>query len=374
MKRLLWVLAVCVLAVLGLRAFVFDLYHVTSASMVPSLYPGEVVLVRYDRSRPSRLEPVVFEHGDEYVVKRAAGIGGSTGEDIRIDSKGDLRVGGKYLDPAVARPRVLLFDQTRHAIDEFFAHGGSRNDPWREAGAGVLELDARDVLEGQESGLLRYHPKLLDHYLDHQGRLVEGSFPVHDAEVEFEVRALVAGGRLRVGLREEGDTFWLVVDLAGPQPRIALARENGDGLTVLVEDDCALDVAEWALVTFANVDNHLAASYGSVALSADFERNTPATGPRLTPGASIGERVKLGGEGCHLEVRGIRLWRDLHYTDRGEFGVGTRLTVDAGKLFLLGDNSAHSHDSREYGLVDEAQLVGRPVLVVWPPSAMRWLR
>jgi len=359
-------MAVCAVGVLGLRAFVGDLFRVNSSSMAPSVWPGEVVLVTYDRSRPERLEPIVIDHDDEFVTKRAVGIGGATGEDIMIDGHGDLRVDGRYLPPSVERPRVLLFDQVRHPVGEHFARGSSRGDPWQERD-GVLELDASGIARGEEAGMLRYHPRLRDHYLDSGGRMVEGQDSVSDAAIEFQVRVLEPGGVLRVALLEEADTFWLVVELGEDEAQVSLLRHGGRQVSSLAESSTRLRPGSWVDVALANIDNHLTATFDGVELAASYEANTPTKAP-------LSERLKIGGEGCRIEVRGLRIWRDLHYTGRGQYAVGRRFTLEAGKIFLLGDNSASSLDSREYGAIDEAQVVGRPVMVVWPPSAMRWLR
>lgn len=371
-RRLLWILAVCVLGVLGLRAFVGDVFRITSSSMVPYVRPGEVVLVAYDDSEPSRMEPVVVERGGEYVFKRAAGIGDRDGESIRITPFGDLKIDGEYLPPEVPRHRVLLFDQERHDVADHFARGSTQGDPWIVREDGALRLDAREIDRGHEAGLLRYHPRLLDHHLDREGNLVGGTFSVHDAAVEFEVRALEAGGVLRVALREEGDTFWLAVELNPDCPRMSILRDDQWELTTLIESECDVRVGAWNRVEFANVDNHLSARFGATRLTAGYEHNTPAAGVR-PPGTTIGQRVKLGGESCQLELRGLRLYRDLHYSARGEYAVGTPFSIEPGKVFLLGDNSSKSRDSREYGPVDLTRVVGRAVMVVWPPSAVRWL-
>lgn len=369
---MLWVLAVCVLGVLGLRAFVCDLYYVTSSSMAPSIMPGEVVLVAYDRSPPARFEPIVIEKDDKYVVKRAMAMGG---EDLRIDSSGDLRINGEYMPPDAPRQRVLIFDQTRHQIREHFASGSSQGDPWSDAPDGSLELDAREVLPGREAGLLRYHTKLSDHYLSSSGELVEGQHAVHDALIEFEFLLHEFAGTLRVGLVEQGDSFWLVVGLTEGGATAALVHDDGTQLTQLVEQPVSLELGEWSRVVFSNIDNHLSAAVGDApALSADYAQNTLHPADQLAQGLCPGERVKLGGEGCHIGVRDLRLWRDLHYTQRGEYGVGSRFTMQPGEVFLLGDNSAASYDSREFGSVSEEHVVGRPVMVVWPPSAIRQLK
>lgn len=374
-KRLSWIAALLFLGVLGLRTFVGDVFRVTSSSMAPSIWPGEIVWVAYDRSRPARLEPVVVDIDDEYVVKRAAGIGGRGGEDILIDSKGDLRIDGDYIAPAVIRPKVLLFDSNQHELSKVFARGSSKGDPWSEGEGGVLKLDAREIPRGARAGLMRYHPRLLDNYLDATGVLIQGDQTVHDALLSCQVRSLEPGGVLRVDLLEEGDTFSLIVELDAEEPRMRIER-LGKKLEVLAECALSCEVEQWMTVSLTNVDNHLTAQVGSDVLTASYERNFPIVIPGsedVAPGTSLGDRVRLGGEECLIELRDVRLWRDVHYTSRGEFAVGMRHALESGQLFLLGDNSAHSQDSREYGPIEESQLVGRPVMVVWPPSAWRFL-
>lgn len=49
---------------------------------------------------------------------------------------------------------------------------------------------------------------------------------------------------------------------------------------------------------------------------------------------------------------------------------GGRL-VPPGQVWLLGDNANNSRDSRFYGPVPQASIVGRAVLRLWPPSIVR---
>jgi len=50
------------------------------------------------------------------------------------------------------------------------------------------------------------------------------------------------------------------------------------------------------------------------------------------------------------------------------------LTVASGHVFVLGDNRAQSDDSRAFGPVPIASVVGRATLVVWPPTRVHRLR
>ncbi|OQA57412.1 MAG: Signal peptidase I P [Candidatus Omnitrophica bacterium ADurb.Bin277] len=55
-----------------------------------------------------------------------------------------------------------------------------------------------------------------------------------------------------------------------------------------------------------------------------------------------------------------------------EYGQSDRLIkVPDGYFFTLGDNSAHSADSRQWGFVPRKDVVGKAVLIWWPPKRVR---
>ncbi|HQB94750.1 MAG TPA: signal peptidase I, partial [Candidatus Omnitrophota bacterium] len=55
-----------------------------------------------------------------------------------------------------------------------------------------------------------------------------------------------------------------------------------------------------------------------------------------------------------------------------EYGKsGHAIKVPEGYYFTLGDNSAHSADSRQWGFVPRKDIIGKAVVIWWPPKRIR---
>ena len=382
LKWCLWTLVGLVLVVYGLRAFVADVYPIESSSMEPELFPGDWVLVNYDTTMPERGELVVTRgQGGSPIVKRVGGLPGETllltpdgdvliqGEDERRLERGGLERSGP--------PLVSVFDPAYHEVAEHFAHGSSLVDPWTQVDA-VWELDGRGLEPGSHAGYLRHHKGIHNDLVRPDGTLEHGPISVGDAAVSCDVWPLQAGGEFVLQLVERGDTFQVRFDLSDPADATAtLHRISSAGLGSdvpsgqLAEARTALPLRAWTTVRFLNIDNHLRVLVDGVAiLDHRYEINREGGGPG---GISTGERVLLGGVGCQLRFREIQVHRDVHYTQRGAYGVNAPVLLGPNEIFLLGDNSTVSQDSREFGPVSLDRLIGRVTRVVWPRERARAL-
>lgn len=92
--------------------------------------------------------------------------------------------------------------------------------------------------------------------------------------------------------------------------------------------------------------------------------------------------VALGGETVSLVdgdllingevVRAPPIFTSLRYTNRGPYGAeGQAVTVAEESFFVLGDNTESSRDSRFWGLVPRRAVVGKAVVIWWPPWRIR---
>jgi len=66
-----------------------------------------------------------------------------------------------------------------------------------------------------------------------------------------------------------------------------------------------------------------------------------------------------------------------YYYNRNDWPYGReaqQFTVPDNQFFALGDNSAQSSDSRNWGFVPKSYLKGRAIMIYWPPSRVRLIK
>lgn len=63
-----------------------------------------------------------------------------------------------------------------------------------------------------------------------------------------------------------------------------------------------------------------------------------------------------------------------YYYNRGDYGYeGNVVKIPPNSYFVLGDNSASSRDSRFWGFVPFRNVLGKAILIWWPPKRIRMI-
>jgi signal peptidase I len=69
------------------------------------------------------------------------------------------------------------------------------------------------------------------------------------------------------------------------------------------------------------------------------------------------------------------VFNQRYYYNRGDLGQeGQKIVVPQESFFFLGDNSASSKDSRYWGFVPWKNILGKALLIYWPPQRIRIIK
>lgn len=90
--------------------------------------------------------------------------------------------------------------------------------------------------------------------------------------------------------------------------------------------------------------------------------------------ASEGETVEIRNGTIYVNDQPLTdpSFSQRYYYNRGDFGAeNQKITVPENSFFVMGDNSASSQDSRYWGFVPKDNVLGKAILIYWPPQRIR---
>jgi signal peptidase I len=363
-----------------LRGCVLDFYAIHSASMTPAFEGSEeagdhlLVLRRgIDPRGLERWDAVVLEGSVDSelpedmaaMLKRVAAL---PGERVRIRN-GDVHVAGaEGEEPVIARKPDELIERLLVPVHT----GQGLSAPWTWIGPGERE----DVEGGGIRLVAGENPG--ENPGENRGVAVFDR-PVHDGiggeEGEVTVRdtalEIVVGegdGVLELALREGADVYRAQL---APADRGGAALHHNVSSTIVDAEPSFAGLQPGDRVLMWNVDDGVRVLVnGEVLLSWD-------TGGAMSDrsGGDVLNDPEIAVQDGSLVLRHVTVLRDLHFTSPGPFAARGEppSRVPPGHLFVLGDNSARSRDSRYFGPVPVNAVLGRPIAIYRPWSRARWL-
>ncbi|MCX5712030.1 MAG: signal peptidase I, partial [Candidatus Omnitrophica bacterium] len=93
--------------------------------------------------------------------------------------------------------------------------------------------------------------------------------------------------------------------------------------------------------------------------------------------AFSGETVEIKNGTIYINDKPLQNseFSQRYYYTRGPYAEeGKKIIVAKDSYFVLGDNSASSQDSRYWGFVPKNNILGKAMLIYWPPQRIRIIR
>jgi len=90
-----------------------------------------------------------------------------------------------------------------------------------------------------------------------------------------------------------------------------------------------------------------------------------------------GDTVEIKNGTIYVDGKALLdpLFNQRYYYNRGDFGKeGEKLVVPEDSYFVLGDNSGSSKDSRYWGFVPKDNILGKALVIYWPPQRIRLIK
>jgi signal peptidase I len=353
---------------------------------------GDRLLVQkflFDVRRPRRWEVAVFqspvEPGQAY-VKRVVGLPGET---IQIHD-GDVYIDGKIArkSPTEQRAiRLLVFDNDFVPADsDRFPRWRLRVDRagrmvpsgWKAEGTGFVRTppprigDRIDWLEYRHFDPDRKFGPIRD-FTPYNGGDIRTVDTVADLAFEADVSPRPDVKSVVLRLDHGADHFQVTIPVDG-KGRLEVLR-NGQILD-LVDPRPGLtssptEASRFVRLEASTIDRRLSVTVDDVPLFAAIDFEPSRSVDFGTPGFPLAVGV-IGGS---IEVRRLKVYRDVYYTGSLALGPRRPFAVDSPYLlglddyFVLGDNSPVSNDSRFWDrspVVRGDQFLGKPFLVHLP--------
>lgn len=264
------------------------------------------------------------------------------------------------LDPSRLPPAGLRWD----AIHQQLSCVGVLPDTARDA---LLATDADDDFYRAVRSLSeRSHLAPVDDHYGYNPR--EGDYipaPVRDLLLELTVTHHNGNGEFALEMSDGAANYTCVFDFGRQEVRLYAGDEPDPVLTGTWP--AGMDAGPTRL-EMSLIDQQVLVAANGKPLLGPWTFSTPAETPVSRYPARFGAR------GLDLTVNHLVVYRDVYYTaTRAKHAVHKPYELEADELFVLGDNSPVSHDSRRWsdGAVKTSLLVGKPFVVHLPSKPGR---
>jgi signal peptidase I len=344
------------------------------------LVGGDRIIVDKQAS-PRRWELVVFRYPEDRNIKFVKRLVGLPNETVEIVA-GDVFVDGMRLQkPPHAAQELWL-----HVHDTAFRPKAPMSDApgWRPRGEGSTWQERNGVWTGGDE-------EIEEQVLDYSGPITDfeaynGQDPSSGADeternagdvlAACDVASLSGSGRFGMHWQFRQESVELYISAGGEvEIQVDPQEDGGEHGRDRLSGSLPAPLRAGDRIGFAVRDGQAyVVQNNRVALLLPFGPQDAKTAKQVSRDAAEPCRVALIADRCRVSLSRIVFVRDVYYTGGDaaddEFAMrGARnrpLKLGETEYFVLGDNSARSKDSRFYGDLQAADLLGAARWIYWP--------
>ncbi len=293
-------------------------------------------------------------------IKRMIGL---PGEKLQIIN-GDIYVDGKIQrKPAKVQEGlwVPIFDSNYPEKQEIVKN-------W-EADGGFWNIDKRrlhlKLPTGYTQASYATFSREITDYNVYSGKItntIDG-----DIMVRFDVEASRNNGGISIILEEDGKIFEAFIRSRDETKESHLMMSD---LEIAKDAEIFIEPKKEYRIEFANVDKRVSLKLNdSVIFSHTYDVD-------LLPSDDYTRysKLRIGGINTEAVFNNVSIFRDIYYTNAGEWGTLYPVEMGEKEYFVLGDNSRNSNDSRFWRIVPESNIVGKAFMVFWPLRNIKFVR
>ena len=256
---------------------------------------------------------------------------------------------------------VPVFDSNYPSKQEIIKNWEIKDEFWDVRGK-QLHLKLPDGID--QKSYIKFKRKITDYnvYNSEITDVING-----DIMLKFDVLASGNKGGISIILEENEKAIEVFIRSRGEKEESHLKISEA---IVKSDAEAFIDPEKECRIELSNVDNEIILKLNdSVIFSHTFDTDLSSLGD-YTKFSSL----KFGAINTEAVFKNISVFRDVYYTDAGEWGTFKPVEIGKKEYFFLGDNSRNSNDSRYWKFVPESNMVGRAFMVFWPLRTIKIIR
>ena len=256
---------------------------------------------------------------------------------------------------------VPVFDSNYPVKQEIVENWEVKDEFWDIDGK-QLQLQLPEGID--QKSYITFKRKITDYsvYNGENAEAVNG-----DIMIKFDVSVSGNNGGISIILEENEKSIEAFVSSRGDGKESYLKVSES-----IVKSDAGvfIEPEKGCKIEFSNVDNKIILKLNnSVVFSDTYDTDLSSLKDQTRSSG-----LKIGGINTGAVFKNISIFRDVYYTDAGEWGTFIPVEIGKEEYFFLGDNSRNSNDSRYWKIVPEDSLVGKAFMVFWPLGPIKFIR